>query len=84
MKQERRMVLSLVAMGRISAAEAERLIAAWAAEREGFWIAAGCVAVIGIQFILHGLGPALAGLAPTWSAALHHAAEIVKGMGGML
>lgn len=84
MKEERRMILSLVATGHLSAAEAERLIAAWAVEREGVWVTAACATVIGIQVILHGLGPALAGLAPAWSVALQHAAEIVKGVGGLL
>lgn len=87
MKQERRVVLSLVAMGRISVAEAERLMAAWSAEREGFWVTAACVMVCGIQLVLHGLGPATGSLAhalaPAWSAALHHAAELAKGIGGL-
>ncbi len=40
MNTDRRAILSLVAMGRITAAEAERLLAAWNESRETAWILA--------------------------------------------
>lgn len=88
MRYERRLVLSLIAMGRISAAEAERLIAAWSAEREVLWIAAAGVALCAAQAILHGqisaIGHLVHALAPGWTAALHGAAAtIVNGVGGL-
>jgi len=55
MNRDRQTILSLVAAGRINAAEAERLLAAANGAHEMFWIAAVC---------------ALAVLAPLhWSAA---------------
>jgi hypothetical protein len=44
MNTDRRAILSLVAAGRITAAEAERLLAAWNEGRETFWILAFCLA----------------------------------------
>jgi hypothetical protein len=38
MKKDRRTILSLVALGRITPAEAERLLIVWNAAREGAWI----------------------------------------------
>jgi hypothetical protein len=49
MTYEHRAILWLVAMGRITAGEAERLIAAWQDTREFLWIAAACV----VAFALH-------------------------------
>jgi hypothetical protein len=46
MPNGRRTILSLVALGRISPAEAERLLIAWNQGREGFWIFAACVAAV--------------------------------------
>ena len=46
MPNGRRTILSLVALGRISPAEAERLLFAWNQGREGFWVFAACVAVV--------------------------------------
>jgi len=42
---DRKRVFKLLAMGRISAAEAERLMAAWQASRESSWILFGCLVV---------------------------------------
>ncbi|MGA2216703.1 MAG: hypothetical protein ABSG51_01365 [Terracidiphilus sp.] len=45
MPHGRRTILSLVALGRISPAEAERLLIAWNQGREGFWVCAACIAI---------------------------------------
>lgn len=85
MKEERRTVLWLVAMGRISAAEAERLIAAWSADREVLWMA-----VVGIALVVtHGImqGTAAGHLAHALAPLLHNMAQhtiafLGKGLGG--
>jgi len=43
MNNDRRAILGLVAMGRITAGEAERLLAAWNESRETAWILIGTV-----------------------------------------
>jgi len=43
MRNDRRAILSLVALGRITPSEAERLLIACNASRDGFWIFAACV-----------------------------------------
>jgi len=50
MRGEWRMVLQLIALGRLSPAEAERLLLASSAGRETAWVVAGCVllATIGL------------------------------------
>ncbi|HWE84347.1 MAG TPA: hypothetical protein VG267_05345 [Terracidiphilus sp.] len=88
MRLERRMILSLIASGRISAREAERLLAAWSEGREWFWIAVACAVLCAGQAFSHGLAPGIGhlvhALAPGWSSALHRAsAEIVNGRGGL-
>jgi hypothetical protein len=45
MHTDRRAILHLVAMGRITANEAERLLIAWNDGREVFWILAACILV---------------------------------------
>lgn len=45
MRGDRQMVLHLVALGRLSPAEAERLLVAWNEGRETAWVIAGCVAL---------------------------------------
>jgi hypothetical protein len=54
MYTNRRAILSLVAHGRITPAEAERLIAACSADREAWWMLAGCALCAGL-FQLHSL-----------------------------
>lgn len=88
MREERRMVLSLIAMGRMTAAEAERLLAAWTADRDLLWMAAAGVALCVGQGIVHGLGPGFAhwvhAMAPGVHSAVEHAAALIqKGLGGM-
>jgi hypothetical protein len=45
MQTDRRTILALVAVGRITPAEAERLLIAWNEGREGFWIFTACIAL---------------------------------------
>ncbi|HKO10401.1 MAG TPA: hypothetical protein VJV22_00425 [Acidobacteriaceae bacterium] len=45
MSRDRRTILQLVALGRLSAGEAERLLLAWNEGRETAWVIAGCVAL---------------------------------------
>jgi hypothetical protein len=87
MGQERRMILSLVASGRITAGEAERLLAAASERWEWVWMVAACALLGAAPAIVHGLpgiGQLAHALAAGWGAALQHAAiEIGKGMGGL-
>ena len=46
MHRERQAILSLVALGRITPREAERLLAAWNAGREEMWIIGACAAAV--------------------------------------
>ncbi len=57
MNTDRRVILSLVATGRITAAEAERLLAAWNDSRETAWILAfglafACLAQLHLRELL--------------------------------
>jgi len=45
MSRDRRTILQLVALGRLSPGEAERLLLAWNEGRETAWVIAGCVAL---------------------------------------
>lgn len=45
MSRDRRTILQLVALGRLSPGEAERLLLAWNEGRETAWLIAGCVAL---------------------------------------
>ncbi|HTX75412.1 MAG TPA: hypothetical protein VMD29_04325 [Terracidiphilus sp.] len=86
MGQERRMILSLVASGRITAGEAERLLAAASEGREWLWIAVAFAVLGAAQGVSHGLLPVAGHVAQVlgtgWVAALHGVAEFLKGMGG--
>jgi hypothetical protein len=46
MPNGRRTILSLVALGRISPAEAERLLIAWNQGRDVFWVFVACAAAV--------------------------------------
>jgi len=59
MEKHRIMILQLLAQGRISAAQAERLLASAGAEREIAWAIAGCAA-IAVVAQLHWLAPGIA------------------------
>jgi hypothetical protein len=87
MRNEPRTILGLVAAGRISAMEAERLLRAWNESREEPWMIAACLLVcltqIHLRLPLDGLGHFIEGFArevlSVWSAAL---STLTKGMGG--
>ncbi|HEY1902114.1 MAG TPA: hypothetical protein VGG56_06775 [Terracidiphilus sp.] len=87
MPNDRRAILSLVALGRITPAEAERLLIAWNEGRESFWIFAACVAVallaqLNPQQGLASLGHATRALLPVLT--LHQAwLTIAHLLGGM-
>jgi hypothetical protein len=71
-------------MGRITAAEAERLMAAWQASRESAWILVGCIG-IGLLAVLNlGLVPMVQSLVHTLKATewMHGAAAMVIGFRG--
>jgi hypothetical protein len=76
MNADRKAIFQLLAAGRIDPAQAERLIAVFAAHHEDLWAIAACAAIVGlaqIQFfapgIVHLLRAGLSGAVP----ALHHA-----------
>ena len=84
MERERQTILSLVALGRITPREAERLLAIANTGREEPWVMAACAAA-GLAQVL----PALPRLAHTLLSAglpgLHHAVlAITFWMGGVL
>ncbi len=92
MREERRAILSLIAMGRISASEAERLMTAWCEDRIVLLLAAAGVVLCGIQALVHGAAPGIGhlvhalapGLASSLSAALSRAAAVLLSqVGGM-
>lgn len=56
MSAERRAVFHLVALGRMTSAEAERLLAIGSADRESRWMVAAC-AVMAIVATLHSVLP---------------------------
>ncbi len=59
MGEERRFILSLVATGRLTPAEAERLLAVTTYGREGWWMVAACIAATAVQIHLHAVLPVL-------------------------
>jgi hypothetical protein len=80
MRTDRRAIISLVALGRITPSEAERLILACNAGRDAFWIVTACVAGIlltpvldqGITALLHVSRVLLVDFHP-----LHHALSFI-------
>ena len=73
MNTDRRAILALIAMGRITPAEAERLLAAWNEGRETAWILAASVAfVLQAQLHLHELVPMINHLISTQASILAH------------
>ena len=88
MRNDRQAIWSLLALGRITPREAERLLAVWNAGREELWVVgaclAGCLAACLAQF-----EPVVARLAqallPASASGLHHAAlAITYRIGGVL
>ena len=84
MKRERQAILSLIALGRITPREAERLLAAWNAGREDLWAIAICAAAFLAQ-LLPALGHVADNLLPGGLPGLLHAASaLTYWMGGVL
>ncbi len=86
MKRDRRAILSLVALGRITPGEAERLLAVWNEGREELWVMVACVAATLTQSTFF---RPLERLANCWTAdnisALHHALTVLNlFIGGIL
>jgi hypothetical protein len=87
MNTDRRAILTLIAMGRITPAEAERLLAAWNESRETAWILAFSLAALClVQLNVHSLLPALMHFfnaqVPALAEAIRHA--LTHPMGGLL
>jgi hypothetical protein len=89
MNTDRRAILSLIAMGRITPAEAERLLVAWNESRENAWILGFCLVCVCLaQLHLHELLPGLMHLLnaqiPALVETVQHAispiAEIIGGL----
>jgi hypothetical protein len=81
MGRDRRVLLQLVALGRITPAEAERLSMAWNDRREEAWVLAGCLG-IALLAQVHPLawGAWFAPLGHVWSqgslGVLHHGVSL--------
>jgi hypothetical protein len=90
MPNGRRTILSLVALGRISPTEAERLLIAWNRGREGLWVFAACVAAVLLALLDPNQAlPRLVHLAQSLLSGrvipLHHALALVgRFIGGTL
>jgi hypothetical protein len=82
MYTNRRAILSLVALRRITPAEAERLIAACSSDREAWWLLAGCALCAGAvqlhSHLLTGLEPhTLAGVVHLFESAIGGAIPVL-------
>jgi len=82
---DRRRVFKLMMMGRITAAEAERLMAARQANRESSWILVGCIGIaVAAQFRVGEMMPVVTHLmhALRESGWMHGALAMVMSFGG--
>lgn len=86
MRNTRRGILSLMAAGRITPSEAERLLAAWNAGREWMWAAFACAALGLAQCVAsHGVTLPGHGVWAELPRALHSAISgVVNRLGGGL
>jgi hypothetical protein len=86
MNTDRRAILTLIAMGRITPAEAERLLSAWNESRETAWILTASVGVALLaQVHPHDFVPMLNHLISTQVSALAHLlGPAIGAMGGLL
>jgi len=87
MNQDRLAVLQLLALGRINAQQAERLLSTLSAEREALWAIAGCITLVALAQ-LNSIAPALLHLFRSALSAglpqLHHAlSSIALFLGGL-
>ena len=74
MSKDRRTLLQLIASGRVTPAEAERILMLWNADRETLWIFAACaaLAILG-EFHMQGSMQSAHSLFPAVMLALRHA-----------
>ena len=90
MNSDRRTILALIAMGRITPAQAERLLAAWNESRETAWILVlcalfACLAQLHLHELLPGLVHFLNAQVPALAEATRKAlSPITELMGGLL
>ena len=87
MSTERQAIVGLVAAGRITASEAERLLRTFNDGREGFWIVLACliVCIAQVHFPVDAFGHWAQWAAAEWFKAVHTAGSVLlKGMGGRL
>ena len=87
MQSERRTILSLIAAGRISAPEAERLLALSEDRIEMLWAIAACVATALLtqgqaHALLEGLSELFRGLLPGALAAVQQAQQVITQLSG--
>ncbi len=76
MRRERHAILSLIALGRITPREAERLLAVWNMGREEAWVICACLAASLLQ-VLPALARMAATLLPGGLPGLHHAVTAI-------
>jgi hypothetical protein len=76
MRRERQIILSMVALGRITPREAERLLAAWSLGREDIWVIAACVTA-SVTEIVPALARVVHTLFPEGLPGLYHAAMAI-------
>ena len=80
MNTDRRAILALIALGRITPAEAERLLVVWNESRETAWILSASVGfALLAQLHLHDFVPMLNHLISTQASALAHVLGAVTG-----
>lgn len=72
MRKERQIILSMIALGRITPREAERLLAVWSLGREEFWVIAACL-VASLTQVAPVLARIVHTLLPEGLPGLHHA-----------
>ena len=82
MNNHRRAVLQLVAMGRVTPVQAERLLMALNEGQQSLWALGGCIAVVfltqlHLQQLLPGLLHAAQALLPFGPGSLHHAPSLI-------
>lgn len=79
MRRESQAILSLIALGRLTPREAERLLALWSAGREEYWIVGACVVACVVQFL-----PAMGRVSQLFLPMQDAMAVISRWMGGVL
>jgi hypothetical protein len=87
MNTDRRTILQLIALGRISPAEAERLLLAWNEGREILWLIAACAALslcasLDPRAWLSTFQSTAHWLLPAGSSLAHHALSLITHLFG--